>query len=355
MAIFSLRLQNFRLYKDESFEFEPGVNIVVGPNTAGKTTLLEAITVLATGSSYKARDGALIRHGAPWARADGFFKGGNRTVKIVSQGELTIKDFVVVERPYKRLSLERSVPIVLFEPEQLQLLSRGPEARREYFDDLLERSLSGYGTIRRQYKRVLAQRNALLKRGPGNSAKQLFAWNLRLSELGGKIAAARAGLVDNINTNLSRSYSQIAGKRVLVETRYESQFGPGNYSSRLLAKLEAAAELDMLRGFTAYGPHREDIAFYLAGRPLSQSASRGETRSLLLALKLYELALIEASRGQKPIFLLDDVFSELDRARRRALIKHLKNYQTIITTTDADAVLEYFAGEHNIVPLSKSV
>jgi len=134
--ISSLRLQNFRLYKDESFEFEPGVNIVVGPNTAGKTTLLEAITVLATGSSYKARDGALIRHGAPWARADGFFKGGNRTVKIVSQGELTIKDFVVAERPYKRLSLERSVPIVLFEPEQLQLLSRGPEQRREYFEFL---------------------------------------------------------------------------------------------------------------------------------------------------------------------------------------------------------------------------
>jgi DNA replication and repair protein RecF len=120
----------------------------------------------------------------------------------------------------------------------------------------------------------------------------------------------------------------------------------------LLSKLESSLNTDLERGFTAHGPHREDFLFFLDGQPVNHTASRGETRSLLLALKIFELGLIEAAREQKPIFLLDDVFSELDGARRRALVKRLKKHQTIITTTDAESVLEYFSETHNLIPLS---
>ena len=346
--ISSIRLQNFRSYKDDSFEFDPGVNIVVGPNASGKTNLLEAVLVLARGSSYRVRDIELVQFGKPWARLDGTFQKNTRAVKL----EPGDKTFLIDGKPFKRLSLERTLPVVFFEPNHLQLMTRGPDQRREYFDDLLERSQPAYRSLVASYKRTLAQRNALLKHSRTQAAQQLFAWNIRLSQLGSQIAVSRQQLAGEINQILAKTYSQIAKHKSNVEMKYEAQFPVGNYASRLLSKLEAGAKLDFERGFTAYGPHREDFSFYLDGQNVAQTASRGETRSLLLALKIFELGLIEKARGQRPIFLLDDVFSELDGARRRALVARLKKHQTIITTTDAEAVLEYFSGTHNLMPLN---
>jgi DNA replication and repair protein RecF len=348
--ISTIRLQNFRSYKDSSFEFEPGVNIIVGPNASGKTNLLEAVMVLARGSSFRARDAELVQFDKAWARLDGNFEKQVRTVKIELAGEKPAKNFEIDNKPFIRLNLERSVPLVLFEPNHLQMLSRGPDARRDYFDDMLERSLPGFKSQASSYRRTLAQRNALLKHGPTQAYKQLFAWNIRLSELGAKIAAARHNLIEQINQDIAKNYSRIAKKKSKVELVYDSHFPAAHYASRMLSKLEKGAELDFQRGFTASGPHREDVLFYLAGQPASETASRGESRSLLLALKIFELQLIEKARGQPAIFLLDDVFSELDGSRRKALVSNLKSRQTLITTTDAEAVLEYFSETH-LIPL----
>jgi DNA replication and repair protein RecF len=345
--ITSLRLQNFRSYSDDSFEFEPGVNIVVGPNGSGKTNLLEAVLVLCRGGSYRVRDAELIKFDKPWARLDGSFEKRTRVVKI----EPPSKTFVIDDKPFRRLSLERTLPVVLFEPNNLQLMTRGPDQRREYFDDLLERSQPAFKSLSAGYKRTLAQRNALLKHNRRQATQQLFAWNVRLSELGSQIAQARQGLADEVNAGLSKTYSQIAKHKSAVEMKYDCQFPVNNYASRLLSKLESSTELEFDRGFTAYGPHREDYLFYLNGQPVGLSASRGETRSLLLALKIFELDLIEKARGQKPILLLDDVFSELDGSRRRTLVARLKKHQTIITTTDAESVLEYFSNQHKVIAL----
>jgi DNA replication and repair protein RecF len=340
-------LQNFRSYSDDSFEFEPGVNIVVGPNASGKTNLLEAVLVLARGSSFRAHDTELIRFGAPWARLDGNFEKYTRAVKL----EPTAKSYVIDDKPYRRLALDKTVPVVLFEPNHLQLIIRGPERRRDYFDDLLERSQPGFKSLAAGYRRTLAQRNALLKHGRRQAGQQLFAWNIRLSELGSQIVQARQTLSDEINQNLSRDYSRIAKRKSVAELKYACQFPAGAYASQLLHKLETSVDKDFERGFTGSGPHREDFTLYLNGQPAGVSASRGETRSLLLALKIFELELIEKTRGQKPIFLLDDVFSELDGSRRRALVDRLRKHQTIITTTDADSVLEYFSETQNLIPL----
>jgi DNA replication and repair protein RecF len=351
--ITSIRLQNFRSYKDDSFEFSEGVNIVVGPNASGKTNLLESVLVLGRGNSFRARDNELINFGAPWARLEGVFGKHSRVLKL--EGEpIPNKSFLIGDKPYKRLNLERTTPIVLFEPNHLQLLTRGPDQRREYFDDLLERSRLEFKPLVTSYRRTLAQRNALLKQNPGHAAKQLFAWNVRLSELGGKIAAMRFSLIEDINQSIDATYSRIAKQKSVVKLTYESQFPIDNYSSRMFSKLEDHTRLDFERGFTAHGPHREDIGFSLNGQPVGQTASRGEVRSLLLSLKIYELGLIEKARDQRPIFLLDDVFSELDGARRHALVDYLQDFQSIITTTEADAVLEYFSREeHKLIPTSK--
>lgn len=350
--ISSLRLQNFRSYGDESFEFESGVNIVVGPNASGKTNLLEAVLVLARGGSYKAKDAELIGFDKPWARLDGYFSSSTRTLKLTRDGEVITKSFMLEDKPFKRLSLERTVPVVFFEPNHLQLITRGPKQRREFIDDLLQRTMPGFKALSSNYLRALAQRNALLKQNPTNASSQLFAWDVRLSELGGKIVGHRLDLIEKINKKLSKTYSDIAHHKSTATLGYDTSLPVDNYTTKLLSKLESSAATDFGRGFTAYGPHREDILFYLNKQPIAASASRGETRSLLLALKIYELDLLEKARGQKPIFLLDDVFSELDGARRRSLVEYLKNHQTIITTTDADAVIRFFSKGHRLIPLT---
>jgi DNA replication and repair protein RecF len=351
MMISTIRLQNFRSYKDASFEFEDGVNIIVGPNASGKTNLLEAVMMLTRGSSYRARDIELVQFNKPWTRLDGNFEKQVRTVKIETGDNQIAKSFVIDDKPIMRLRLEHTVPIVFFEPNHLQLVTRGPEQRRDYFDEMLERSQPGFKSLMASYRRTLAQRNSLLKHNPAQASQQLFVWNIRLSELGSQIAGARQNLTDEINQNISKAYSQIAKHKSVVEIRYNSHFPAQNYASKLLSKLEATAKTDFERGFTGHGPHREDFLFYLNSQPAVQTASRGETRSLLLALKIFELGLIEKARGTKPVFLLDDVFSELDGARRHSLVDYLSGHQTIITTTDAEAVLEYFSDRHKLIAL----
>ncbi|HET9174476.1 MAG TPA: DNA replication and repair protein RecF, partial [Candidatus Saccharimonadales bacterium] len=339
--IIDLRLQNFRSYTDESFEFSPGVNIIVGPNASGKTNLLEAVLVLARGSSYRVKDTELIQFTAPWARLDAHMEhGGERIMKIVSE-PTPGKRFDIDGKLYKRLTLAHTLPVVLFEPNHLQLLSGSPEGRRTYLDDLLEQTVSGYGTLRRQYKRTLAQRNALLKQSP-HTVTQLFPWNVRLSELAGQIVRQRCRLVAQMAEQLPSLYESLSHTATKTALSYKAQWSAESYESNLLKKLEMSTELDAVRGFTSAGPHREDITVLFNTHPADETASRGEIRTLVLALKILELEIIRAARESTPLLLLDDVFSELDGSRRRALTTYLQQYQTFITTTDADVVLQNF-------------
>jgi DNA replication and repair protein RecF len=350
--ITDLRLQNFRSYKDASFEVSPGVNIVVGPNASGKTNLLEAVLVLARGSSYRARDAELVHFDQPWARLDIHSDSGDqRTVKIINQ-PLPSKLYEVGGKEYKRLSLQHSLPVVLFEPNHLQLLSGGPERRRDYLDDLLEQTTPGYSITRRQYRRALAQRNSLLKQ-PHNSRNNVFPWDLRLSQLAGQIVRTRHNLTEEINAEVSKLYRKLSGSKTHVTARYQSRWAPENYETQLLKKLETAFEDDRLRGFTGAGPHREDLEVLFDGHPAQEVASRGEVRTAILALKIIELRLLEAARNKTPLLLLDDVFSELDGKRRHALTDYLAPYQTFITTTDADLVTKHFTSKTNIIPITK--
>lgn len=352
MVFTDLRLQQYRSYQDSSFELGEGVNIVVGPNAAGKTNLLEAVMVASVGKSYRARDTGLVQAGADWARID-LHTSENilRTVKFQkdSTGKIQ-KTFEIDKKVYKRLPITQRQPVVLFEPNDLQLVEGEPSLRRNYFDDIIEQYTPAYEKNRLQYKRVVSQRNALLKQASGADS-QMFAWNLRLVDLGEKLVAERLKLLERINLKLSDTYSSISGRKTEVRVEYESSIDLKDYSSNLLRKLESSQTLDIQRGFTGNGPHRDDFVVYMNGALALQSASRGETRTLLLALKIIELQILEAERGIRPLLLLDDVFSELDGARRRALTDLLKDYQTVITTTDADAVIQNFTDIHNIIPI----
>ncbi len=344
----SLRLQNFRSYTDTTFEFGAGVNIIVGPNASGKTNLLEAILVLCRGSSYRAHDAELVAHHKPWARLDGSVEDQTRSLKLIKREAVTAKEFLIGGTALKRLPMLRSVPVVVFEPNHLQLLTESPELRRGFLDDVLEQTIPAFGSLRKAYKRTLAQRNSLLKQM--GSDDQLFVWSLRLSELGGQIADYRLEFVSQNGPQLAALYSKLVGKKSVVELQYETKLSYQNYGSSMLKALEAHQITDRERGYTTVGPHRDDLVPVLNGYPLAAAASRGETRTMLLALKLLEVQSIEKARGVKPILLLDDVFSELDGKRRQSLTKHLQDHQTFITTTDADIVVQHFLDNCTVIP-----
>ncbi|HEX8762205.1 MAG TPA: DNA replication and repair protein RecF [Candidatus Saccharimonadales bacterium] len=346
--ISDIRLQHFRSYADAFFELDPAVNIIAGPNASGKTNLLEAVLVAAHGSSFRAKDAELMQFGAPWTRIDATTPDGVRTIKLQTQPSFS-KSYEISGQKLTRLHSSKMLPVVLFEPNHLLLMSGSPELRRSFLDDLIEQSETGFGAVRRHYKRVLSQRNALLKRNPSDLREQLFVWNVRLSELGGQIAKKRAELVHRFNEQTPELYIHLAGRDNHIILEYYSRFPIDQYESQLLHKLESSMDLDVLRGFTAYGPHRDDLRVTIDSHLMQESASRGETRTLVLALKIMELQLIEEARGVRPLLLLDDVFSELDAKRRAALTEYAGLYQTLITTTDADVVMQYFQGSNQIV------
>lgn len=351
MVFTDIRLQNFRSYKDSSFELDKGVNIVVGPNTAGKTNLLEAVMVASAGKSYRVKDSDLVAKGAEWARIDIHdSKNQQRTVKITAGEGPAQRTFELDDKEYKRLNHNLQHPVVLFEPNHLFLFHDEPKKRRDFLDNLQAQTDPEYQKLLNSYKRTLAQRNALLKQ---NKAKQqIFVWNFKLADIGGKIAARRMELIESINSTLSKIYSDLAGKKTKTELGYKTDISNANYSSDLLKKLEANFERDREAGFTGSGPHRDDLSAEMNGEPVSLTSSRGEIRTLLLTLKIIESRLIEEKAGKKPLFLLDDVFSELDGARRKALTDFLSGYQAIITTTDADLVVKNFTQNCQIIPLS---
>lgn len=348
--ISDIRLQHFRSYDDAFFELDPSVNIIVGPNASGKTNLLEAVLIAAHGGSYRAKDTELVQFGADWARLDAHTPTEHRIVKLQTLPAFS-KTFEFDGKQLTRLAQVRTLPTVLFEPDHLLLMGGSPDLRRSFLDDLIEQIVPGYSATRKHYRRVLSQRNSLLKKNPPNLTQQLFVWNVRLSELGGQMAKQRFALVERFSARISELYSSLAGHASHIELVYATRFSQSGYESQLLHKLEHSTDMDVLRGFTAYGPHRDDLVATIDGHPFQEAASRGETRTLVLALKILELQLLEEIRGTKPLLLLDDVFSELDQQRRSALTGYVYSYQTFITTTDADVAANQFAGSA-IIPLS---
>lgn len=347
----SLQLKNFRSYKELSIELSSGINIVVGPNASGKTNLLEAVLMASQGSSFRSNDRAMIKQDEAWFKISATTnENHNRTVVVkLGSDEKTNKEFKIDNTAFKRMTRAKTVPVVLFEPEHLRMITGSPEKRRDYLDGILSQTEADYKSNVNRYKKALAQRNRLLKTDNRLTSDDMFVWDVQLSEYGAKINQSRHSLVGKINDLASKTYSSMSGKKTKVLVEYDPGGIGSNYSSSLLKNLQQRFDTDRIRGFTTIGPHREDMRFHIDNKEASVSASRGETRSLVLMCKVIELDVIAGTYDKKPIILLDDVFSELDGARRRALTEYLKGHQTIITTTDADAIIKSFLDGYNVI------
>lgn len=340
MPIRSISLLNVRSHELTNFEFADTITLILGPNGTGKTTILEALYVLLRGTSFRGRDRDIIAH--TQSRA---------VIKLLHdemerRGELKIvdgkiaKEFLIEDKKSARLPTTARWPIVLFEPDELRLLTSSPQRRRDFIDGVIARLSPTYATVLSRYQRALLQRNELLKQyehmNESDWEAHLFAWDVKLSELGASIIKARLNFIKHSNEHLSRLYSSMANAEHTVSASY---IGPltmpdDNLQQLLLNKLELSRKHDAMRGYTSTGPHRDDISLYLDGHAAAESASRGELRTIMLAFKLLEVELQAHHSGRKPLILLDDVFSELDITREQHLMKSLEGYQTIITATD---------------------
>lgn len=346
----SLRVQNFRSYDDYTTELSEGVNIVVGPNASGKTNLLEAVYVINMGKSFRVSDKDLVKNGQEWSRIDAETIQGKRTWKLQEKVGKLEKTLETDNEEHKRITRKHRKPTTLFEPNHLRLLNGSPETRRNYLDQILSQSDQKYSQALNKYTRALRQRNTLLKQ-QDVSADDIFVWDVKLSEYGGYLNQKRKELIDSINEVVANNYSEIAGVKTKVKLEYVDSINNKDYVSALLKELQTSLQEHSIKGFTSCGPHREDFKAFIDNEDSSVTASRGESRTLVLVLKLIELNLLEEELDEKPTLLLDDVFSELDGARRKALTEHISGYQTLITTTDAEAVIEHFnTGEYKIIP-----
>ncbi len=349
MRINELELTNFRSYESARFELHPDVTIVVGPNASGKTNLLESLYVLASTKSFRAKDRDLVRHDRD------FF----RVVARTDEREYAFGLSVATGAMEKRITHDGvrrtlvghigQIQVTLFEPSDLELVSGSPEGRRRYLDFILCQTDRGYLKTLQQYRRVLKQRNALLDGFDMERIReQIFAWDVKLAELACEVYGRRQVLLGVLNKAIPLLYGEIAGGHVGVELEYMPSVA-GEYAQGFLETLARNLTRDLAAGFTTIGPHREDFRVRFKNNDITAVASRGEVRTVVLACKLAELEYAEAQTGVRPILLLDDVFSELDRERRSFLLNRLRDHQTIITTTDADAITREFQTPHAII------
>jgi DNA replication and repair protein RecF len=329
----SLRLRNHRNYAQLDLVPGPGVNIFIGANGQGKTNLLEAVAMLALSTSPRSRrELELIGPVAPISRIEAEVESANLKAELAItlnlEGDRARRVIEVDGVRRRAFDLPGRFRVTLFWPDDLGLVKAGPEQRRRFLNQMLVQVEPGYARALAGLKRVLEQRNSLLKRMASGeeSGDVLEPWNQELIQLGGEIMAARAAAVLELEPEAARYHAEIAhGER--LEIHYQGP--PANLGEAVHNSL---AE-DLKRGSTTVGPHHDDIRVLLEGKEARAYGSQGQQRTAVVSLKLAEAALVARRTGERPVLLLDDVLSELDAERRGALLRRVAGEGQVIITS----------------------
>ncbi len=378
MLLQRLSLTNFRNYVRLELPLAPGLSIVQGQNAQGKSNLIEAIAYLATSKSPRtSADAELVNWLAleepyPYARLAADLKRSDRLERVditltpggLGNGNLR-KQVRINGVPKRGLDLVGLLLVVLFRPEDVDLVSGSPSERRRYLDIALCQIDHAYCRALSQYNKALEQRNALLRslqsHGGHDAAVQLRFWDEKLAETGGLVMARRQWLINELEREASLRHLDLSSGYERLRLRYLPSFDPGHPPSKghtppsapdeegvrydhltpasvhgvFMAHLHHGRPRDLAAGMTLVGPHRDDLGFYLGDRNLRAFGSRGQQRTAALASKMAEIGIMTATAGAAPLLLLDDVMSELDASRRAMLRDALTTVsQALVTTTD---------------------
>ena len=336
MELRRLELRNHRNYARLDLVPGTGVNVFIGPNGQGKTNLLEAVAMLALSSSPRARrEVELVGPVGPGSRIAAAVMAHGRSLEIDMaldvEGERAKRTIEVDGVRRRAVDLPGNFRVTLFWPDDLGLVKAGPELRRRFLNQMLVQVEPGYARALAGLRRVLEQRNSLLKRVAAGEerADALRAWDAELVRYGSEISAARATAVGELLPVAARAHAEIAdGER--LDIAYEGP--PEDFADAVQKSLTD----DLRRGVTTVGPHHDDMGITLGGRDARSYASQGQQRTAVVSLKLAEAELVAARTGERPVLLLDDVLSELDAERRAALLRRVGHGgQVIITSAEA--------------------
>ncbi|MDC7803976.1 DNA replication/repair protein RecF [Sphingomonas sp. BLCC-B65] len=363
MIVEQLSLVDFRNYAAADVTLDAGANVFVGRNGQGKTNLAEAIGFFATlGSHRVSQDAPMVRDGADAAIVRMRLAYGERRVMLEAQVNRTGSNKARVNgSPVKTSELPRYAQVVLFAPEDLQIVRSDPSARRRFADQLLIQRSPRMAGVLSDYDRVLKQRTALLKsaraRGVrGDALSTLDVWDDKLVQLGTDVIRARLALVDDLAGPVARAYTAIAGADHRPEMEWMLSIGgldlddddiapvdgspatvrglgAGDIQRIFREQLVAVRASELERGLTLVGPHRDDLLLRVRGLPVKGYASHGESWSVALALRLASAELLRAqSQLGDPVLILDDVFAELDADRRSRLAALVEGYEQVVVT-----------------------
>ncbi len=361
MWISSVQLENFRSYRQLSLNLEPGINLLIGENGAGKTNLVEACVYLSSLESHRvAGYGSLIHSESQSAQLSLKAKNDNREISVAAElNRYKPNRYFLNSHQVKRTSdLVGVSKVVVFAPEDLDLVRRDPQDRRRFLDESMIQLKPRLAGVKSDYERVLKQKAALLK-----SAKQvsnpdlttLDIWDDQLVSLGSELIFQRQELISKIFPLLEDFYHQLSGKPESVELilrtsvaggEEEDDFTPlsswdkAEIADAFYQRLQELRPRELERGVSLVGPHRDELSILKSGLLARNHASQGEAWSLALGLKLAMAQLLrEDSQSGDPVLILDDVFAVLDAGRRQRLVEFvIENEQVLITSADADAV-----------------
>ncbi len=345
MIVKSLELENFRNHSDTKIEFCERFNIFYGDNGQGKTNILEAIYLCASGRSHRTtKDSELIKFGCDYFNISTLVNNSgldrNINIKYINNQKKQIK---INDIPLKKIGLLMgNLYAVLFAPEDLFIVKQGPGERRRFVDITLSQIKPSYFYNLQLLAKILKQRNILLKNIYSKTGliDTIDVWNSKLAEVAANIILERKKFASNLSELAQKQHMFITKNREIITFDYDCNFQI--YNSNLkndiidmyIKQLEKSIDRDIAIGYTTIGPHRDDYDILINSKSLKLYGSQGQQRSSVLSLKIAEIELINEETGQYPILLLDDVMSELDENRQRYLMDSIKNVQTFITCTN---------------------
>lgn len=350
MRLVWLELRDFRSYEALSFRPDPGVNVLVGANGAGKTSVLEAIGYLATLASFRrSPEASMVREGAETAITRGEFATavGGTVIEVETPQAGRRRVLLNGKRAQSRADVAAAATVVAFLPDDLDLVKRGPAYRREYLDDVAAQAWPAAASEQADYERALRQRNALLRQeGRRADGPTLDVWDDRVSGFGAKILGRRLAVANLLEPEIAGLYREMGDGGERFSWQYDSAglgiIDASTTGEALLVPLReaiaAARSTDLDRRTTTVGPHRDDLQMSLDGRDARTRASQGEQRSIALGMRVAAFRVLSDRRGTPPVLLLDDVFSELDADRGQRLVGHLPDAQVFVTSARSEEV-----------------
>lgn len=334
MWINKIKVNNFRNYNKEEIKLEKNINIFYGENAQGKTNIIEAIFLCSMGKSFRAKkDIEMILLNKEIANIEIEYEKLDRDGKI--KIELSNKKNVYVNGiKIKKLSeLLGNINVVIFTPDDINILKGGPQNRRRFLDIMISQLKPNYMYNLNLYLKTLEQRNNYLRQIKEENKKEelLEIWDEKLAEYAINIYNYRKEFINKINNKIKNIHKEITENKEEIEVEYLTEC---TSKEEYLNLLKQRRKLDIIKGFTTKGVHRDDFVIYINKKRLDIYGSQGQHRTSILSLKLSELNIIEEEIGEKPILLLDDFMSELDAKRRNHFLNKIENTQVIITCTD---------------------